>query len=109
MEGVDRSSASSVQLSRRVPSRYWPFDRPSHRGIGVASRLLEVHMRKAAKRELIDTESDKRYVRRDERGQFKESEDVGRASAGDQKRRAKQVPERGQGDRGDRNLALNSE
>ncbi|MGZ8409350.1 MAG: hypothetical protein ACXWVS_05425 [Hyphomicrobium sp.] len=29
------------------------------------------------KRELIDTGTDKRYVRRDEKGQFKESDDVG--------------------------------
>ena len=40
-------------------------------------------------RELIDTGTDKRYVRRDEQGQFKESDDVGRASATDQKRDAK--------------------
>ena len=37
-------------------------------------------------RELIDTGTDKRYVRRDEKGQFKESDDVGRSSATDQKR-----------------------
>jgi len=63
-------------------------------------------MPKAAKRELIETPTDKRYVRRDERGQVKKSEDVGRALAEDQRRRATDVPERG---RGDRNLALNSE
>src|SRR5690242_5821079 len=33
------------------------------------------------KRELIDTGRDKRYVRRDSRGQFKESDDVGRSLA----------------------------
>jgi hypothetical protein len=33
----------------------------------------------AAKRELIDTGNDKRYVRRDKKGQFKESDDVGRS------------------------------
>jgi len=66
-------------------------------------------MRKAAKRELIETRTDKRDVRRDERGQFKESGEVGGASAGDQRRRAKHVSEREQGYRGDRNLALNSE
>jgi hypothetical protein len=51
-------------------------------------------------RELIDTGTDKRYVRRDQQGQFKESDDVGRSS--DQKRDAKNKPKRGQGDRGDR-------
>jgi hypothetical protein len=53
-------------------------------------------------RELIDTGTDKRYVRRDEKGQFSESDDVGRASATDQKRDSKTKPKRGEGDRGDR-------
>lgn len=56
----------------------------------------------AGKRELIDTGSDKRYVRRDAQGRFKEVEDVGRASAADQKRQAKAKSTPGQGDRGDR-------
>jgi hypothetical protein len=53
-------------------------------------------------RELIDTGSDKRYVRRDEQGQFKESDDVGRSSAMDQKRDAQHKAKKGEGDRGDR-------
>ena len=57
--------------------------------------------RKAAKRELIDTGTDKRYVRRDRSGKFKESDDVGRSSAQDRKRKAKTKAKRGQGDRGD--------
>lgn len=56
----------------------------------------------AGKRELIDTGNDKRYVRRDAQGRFEEVEDVGRASAADQKRDAKAKPAPGQGDRGDR-------
>lgn len=56
----------------------------------------------AGKRELIDTGNDKRYVRRDAQGRFKEVEDVGRASAADQKRDAKAKSTPGQGDRGDR-------
>jgi hypothetical protein len=55
-----------------------------------------------AKRELIDTGNDKRYVRRDSQGQFKEVEDVGRSHAADQKRQAKATSKPGQGDRGDR-------
>ena len=58
--------------------------------------------RKAAKRELINTGTDKRYVRRDSQGRFKESDDVGRSSAQDRKRQAKSKSARGQGDRGDR-------
>jgi hypothetical protein len=53
-------------------------------------------------RELIDTGTDKRYVRRDEKGQFKESDDVGRSLAADQKRHSSTKPKRGEGDRGDR-------
>jgi hypothetical protein len=52
------------------------------------------------KRELIDTGTDKRFVRRDEQGQFKESVDVGRSLAADQRQSAKTAP-KGQGDRGD--------
>lgn len=53
-------------------------------------------------RELIDTGTDQRYVRRDKEGQFKESDDVGRSSAQDQKRQSKTKPKRGEGDKGDR-------
>jgi hypothetical protein len=53
-------------------------------------------------RELIDTGTDKRYVRRDEQGQFKESDDVGRSHAQDQKRQSDNKPKRGEGDKGDR-------
>jgi hypothetical protein len=56
----------------------------------------------AGKRELIDTGKDKRYVRRDEKGRFKEVVDVGRSLAQDRKRQAKTVAPKGQGDRGDR-------
>ncbi len=56
----------------------------------------------ASKRELIDTGSDKRYVRRDSQGRFKESEDVGRSLAADRRQKAKTETKSGQGDRGDR-------
>lgn len=52
-------------------------------------------------RELIDTGTDKRYVRRDEKGQFKESDDVGRSLSQDVKKQAKTEVKAGQGDRGD--------
>lgn len=53
------------------------------------------------KRELIDTGSDKRYVRRDVEGQFKEPDDQGRSLAQDVKQKAKTKVPSGQGDRGD--------
>ena len=52
-------------------------------------------------RELIDTGTDKRYVRRDEKGQFKESDNVGRSLSQDIRRKAKTTVKSGQGDRGD--------
>ena len=56
---------------------------------------------KSSKRELIDTGTDKRYVRRDDKGQFEESDDVGRSLAQDVRQQAKTKVPAGQGDRGD--------
>ena len=53
-------------------------------------------------RELIDTGTDKRFVRRDDKGQFKESDDVGRSLGRDVQQHAKTQSKKGQGDRGDR-------
>jgi hypothetical protein len=56
----------------------------------------------ASKRELIEPhKGDKRYVRRDDSGRFKESDDVGRSLAADRRTKAKTVVKKGQGDRGD--------
>lgn len=52
-------------------------------------------------RELIDTGNDKRYVRRDENGRFKESAGVGKSLAADRRTRAKTTVKAGDGDRGD--------
>ena len=52
-------------------------------------------------RELIDTGTDKRYVRRNEKGEFDEVTDVGRSLAQDRKQSAKTKVPAGQGDRGD--------
>jgi hypothetical protein len=56
----------------------------------------------SSKRELIDTGTDKRYVRRDDAGRFKESDDVGRSLSQDVRRKAKTEVKAGHGDRGDR-------
>ena len=55
-----------------------------------------------AKRELVNTGTDKRYVRRDSEGRFKESDDIGRSLAGDRRHNAKTPAKPGQGDKGDR-------
>jgi hypothetical protein len=54
-------------------------------------------------RELIEpTPGDKRYVRRDAKGQFKDVVDVGKSSAADQKQASKTKSKPGYGDKGDR-------
>ena len=54
-------------------------------------------------RELIEpNEGDKRFVRRDEKGQFTESQDdVGKSLSQDQQQSAQKNVQPGQGDRGD--------
>lgn len=56
------------------------------------------------KRETIEpTPGDKRYVRRDETGQFTDDQvDVGKSSAADQRSHSSTPAKPGQGDRGDR-------
>jgi len=57
----------------------------------------------AGKRELLDTGTSKRYIRRDDRGRFTTDQvNVGRSLAADQRRQAKATAKPGQGDRGDR-------
>jgi hypothetical protein len=56
---------------------------------------------KTSDRELIDTGTDKRYVRRDGQGRFRESDDVGRSLSQDVKHEARTKVKSGQGDRGD--------
>ena len=55
------------------------------------------------KRELIEPQKgDKRYVRRDEQGEFTTSQDdVSRSLSADRRRKASTVAPKGQGDRGD--------
>lgn len=56
----------------------------------------------SSRRELIEPHpGDKRFVRRDDQGQFKESDDVGRALAVDRRQHSKTDAGRGQGDKGD--------
>lgn len=55
-----------------------------------------------SKRELIEpNKGDKRYVRRNEDGQFGKQVDVGKSLSADQRTKAKHDAGPGQGDRGD--------
>lgn len=58
--------------------------------------------KKAGKRELLKTAGGKRFVRRNRRGEFKDSVDVGRSLAQDRRQSAKAAAKAGDGDRGDR-------
>jgi len=56
-----------------------------------------------SKRELVEPHSgDKRLQRRDNKGRFAESDDLGRSLAQDQKQEAAHTPPPGEGDKGDR-------
>ncbi len=66
------------------------------------SALTSAQEVKMAKRELINTGTDKRFVRRGKNGTFKESDDVGKSLAADRRTKAKTVVKSGQGDKGDR-------
>jgi hypothetical protein len=57
----------------------------------------------AKKREFLDTGTDKRYVRRDDRGRFtKDQVNVGKSLSDDRRQHARTVSKPGQGDRDDR-------
>jgi hypothetical protein len=56
---------------------------------------------KKGKRELIDTCTDKRYVKRNPDGTFKDSVHVGRSLAADRRSKSKSVAKPGYGDQGD--------
>lgn len=74
-----------------------------HGGLTMAARKTATKRKPAAKRELINTGTNKLYVRRNERGtSFKEVVDVSRSLASDRRRKAKTIAKPGQGDRGDR-------
>jgi hypothetical protein len=59
----------------------------------------------AAKRTLLKPKSDARFIRRDEQGRIRESDDVGRSLRQDRAKKAKTAVKAGQGDRGDRKAA----
>ena len=56
---------------------------------------------KTSKRELVDTGTDKRFVRRDDKGRFDDVVDQGRSLTQDRRQHSKKTVPPGQGDRGD--------
>ena len=73
-------------VGRGVKARTFPNStrRPNH---GQKKKAAEE--RNPSKRELIDTGTDKRDVRRDDEGKFKDVVDVGRSLAADRRKKAK--------------------
>jgi len=68
----------------------------------TATRSGSKSKRGSGRRETIATGTDRRYVRREGRGRFKESDDVGRSLRRDVATKAKKKVKVGYGDRGDR-------
>lgn len=68
----------------------------------TVSKKTKPAKKASSKRELINTGTDKRFVRRGKGGQFKESDDVGKSLAADGRTKAKTKSKSGQGDKGDR-------
>ena len=66
-----------------------------------SKKTVKKRRKVSSRRELINTGTDKRFVRRGKGGQFKESDDVGRSLSADRRTKAKTKAKRGQGDRGD--------
>jgi hypothetical protein len=90
---TSRKTTSRKATSRKTTSRKAASRKTASKG---------TRRKAAAKRELIDTGSDKRYVRRGAAGKFKESDDVGKSLSRDVPKKARTKAKRGQGDRGDR-------
>ena len=72
----------------------------------AAKKGAKKSVRKSAKKAIgkrtsVAPRGDKRYVRRDARGQFKESDDQGRSLRSDVKKKAKTTVKSGYGDKGD--------
>jgi len=69
----------------------------------VAAKRKTATKKRASKRELIDTGTNKLFVRRNERGtSFKKVVDAGKSITRDKRTKAKRKVPSGQGDRGDR-------
>ena len=57
----------------------------------------------SARETIVPNKGDKRYVRRDDQGQFTDDQtNVGKSSAADQRQHSATPAKKGQGDRGDR-------
>jgi hypothetical protein len=95
--GSSKSSTKSRSGSKSA-SRSGSSGSSSKAGSGKAGSSR----RGSGKRELIAPRGDKRYVRRDGKGRFNESDDVSKSLSRDRRQHAKTKTKPGYGDRGDR-------
>jgi hypothetical protein len=93
----------ALHIRKGRAERGMPFARQSASQVSSRKQIGSDAMAKksAQKRELIDTGTDKRYVRRDSEGKFKEVDDQGRSLSQDRRKKAKKKVKSGQGDKGD--------
>ena len=93
------------RLRRRRPpaklsNRQFPSARSTEKQPG--QKMATRKKSKTSKRTVIEPKKgDRRYVRRNKKGEFKKQVKVGKSLAADRKRKAKTKVEKGQGDRGD--------
>ena len=63
---------------------------------------MPTRTRSSSRRDAVNTGRSKMYAKRDAKGQFREMDVVGRASAADRRQPAKRTVKSGHGDQGDR-------
>jgi len=66
-----------------------------------SKKFMAKSSKSSGKRTLIAPKGDKRYIKRDEKGRFTESDDQGKSLSRDVKQTAKKKVKPGYGDRGD--------
>jgi hypothetical protein len=67
----------------------------------MAKSARSASKKSSGKRTLIEPRGDKRYIKRDEKGRIKESDDQSRSLSQDRKKKAKTKAKPGFGDQGD--------
>lgn len=94
-----KSSSSKSTAKKSSTSRKSTVAKKSG---GAKKTTARKRASKTSKRTLIEPhKGDRRYVRRNKKGQFKDEVNVGRSLAADRRRTAKKTVAKGQGDRGD--------
>jgi hypothetical protein len=100
-DGFDCGPVNRTTKSRQAPHHRRSPQEHTPNTLVPALSNKRVQAMSGSKRELIDTGTDKRYVKRDDAGRFKESDDQGRSLAADVRQHAKTEVKSGHGDQGD--------